>query len=267
MRNQLQLHIADNFGRITVGLSEGYFYVANSTGKPHFCSVKDIVNFKWIHAPHSLLRKAGIAWPNAALFSKPQDTSGHNHLPHMSCPVEKMSSEFVFPTMGADGSFTCPTINTQAVNQIVNDTSHIDLSDLTTDYYSDYTFGGTLLDSIHAPHSLQTARFSNDQVKDITDAIVPELIERGATMLDGSSDMRNISDISMHTSCDQYPACVIDVSDGKDVLHMPLKPISTPANVPRGRKRVGSSHGYHPAKNVRISMIPEEEMLRLSMDS
>lgn len=188
----------------------------------------------------------------------------------MSYPIEKLSSEFVVPTMGTsdmNGSFTYPSINPQAVDQIVTDTSHIDLSDLTTDYYSDYTFGGTLSDSIHAPPHLQTARFSTDQVKDIADAIVPGLIERGVSMLDGSSDMRNISDISMHTSCDQYPACVMDISDGKGVLHMPLKPISTPADVPRGRKRVGSATELQPARNTRVSMIPDEEMLRLSMDS
>ena len=58
----------------------------------------------------------------------------------------------------------------------------------------------------------------------------------------------------------------MDVSDGKGVLHMPLKPISTPANVPRGRKRVGSATELQPARNNRVSMIPDEEMLRLSMD-
>jgi hypothetical protein len=51
MRSQLQLHVADNVGRITVGLSEGYFYVAD--GRPHFSPVKDVVTFKWIHAPQS----------------------------------------------------------------------------------------------------------------------------------------------------------------------------------------------------------------------
>lgn len=53
MRDQLQLHIADNVGRITVCLSEGYFYEAAGTGKPHFSPVKDIITFKWIHAPQS----------------------------------------------------------------------------------------------------------------------------------------------------------------------------------------------------------------------
>jgi len=188
----------------------------------------------------------------------------------MSYPVEKLGSEFVFPTMDTTGvvdSFTYPSADTHAVDQIVTDTSHIDLSDLTTDYFSDYTFGASLSDSIHAPPHLQTAKMSSDQVKEIANAIVPALIERGVSMLDGSSDTRNISDISMHTSCDQYPACVMDACDGKNVLHMPQKPVSGPAHVPRGRKRIGSLHEHHPAKNTRISMIPEEQMLRLSMDS
>jgi hypothetical protein len=51
MRSQLQLHVADNVGRITVGLSEGNFYVAG--GRPHFSPIKDVVTFKWIHAPQS----------------------------------------------------------------------------------------------------------------------------------------------------------------------------------------------------------------------
>lgn len=89
-------------------------------------------------------------------------------------------------------------------------------------------------------------------------------------MLNGSSDTqsgqtRNVSDISMHTSCDQYPACVLDVSGGQDVLHMPLKTIAVPTEAPRGRKRIGSGLEYRPAKNSRINMIPEEAMLRLSM--
>jgi hypothetical protein len=163
-------------------------------------------------------------------------------------------------TSDMDGSFTYPSINPQAVNQIVADTNHIDLGDLATDYYPGCTFGAPLSDSIHA---LQPC----DQVKEIADAINPELIERGVTMLDGSSDMRKVSDISMHMSCDQYPACVIDASGGKDVLHMPLNPVAVPTKVPRSRKRIGSALEYHPAKNTRISMIPEEEMLRLSMNS
>ncbi|KAI4737764.1 hypothetical protein E4T50_11771 [Aureobasidium sp. EXF-12298] len=232
IRNQLQLHVADNVGRITVCPSEGYFYGADS--KPHFSPVKDVVTFKWLHAPQNLLRKAGIAWPNAALFTKPQDP-----VPHMSYPVndQDVKSQHV-------GSALHPSMWSSDLDQVVVDTSHIDLSDLTAGFSPDYTFGMPLADSIHAPHHI--------------------------AMLDGSSDtqsgqMRNVSDISMHTSCDQYPACVMDVSDGQDVLHMPLKAIAVPTEAPRGRKRIGSGLEYRPAKTSRIEMIPEEAMLRLSM--
>jgi hypothetical protein len=83
----------------------------------------------------------------------------------------------------------------QTFNQIVTDTSHIDLSDLTVDYLSSgYTY-------------------------------------------DTTDQMRNVSDVSMHTSCDQFPACVMDASDG-DVLHMPLRIAAMPLEAPRGRKQI-----------------------------
>jgi hypothetical protein len=108
----------------------------------------------------------------------------------MSYPV---ADPVTFPpsisaTTGIDGSY-------QAINQIVTDTSHIDLSDLTVDYLSSgYTF-------------------------------------------DTTDQMRNVSDVSMHTSCDQFPACVMDASDG-DVLHMPLRTAAMPMEAPRGRKQI-----------------------------
>jgi hypothetical protein len=181
-----------------------------------------------------LLRKAGIAWPNASLFIKPQDP-----VPHMSYPVDDQVS-----SPQDVGSALHPSMWSSDLDQVVVDTSHIDLSDLSAGLSPDYTFGMPLADSIHAPHHV--------------------------AMLDGSSDtqsgqMRNVSDISMHTSCDQYPACVMDVSGGQDVLHMPLKAVIVPTQSPRGRKRIGSGLEYRPAKNSRINMIPEEEMLRLSM--
>ncbi|KAI4854786.1 hypothetical protein E4T45_03786 [Aureobasidium sp. EXF-8846] len=138
IRSQLQLHVADNLGRITVGLSEGYFYEANGT---HFNPINDLVTFKWIHAPQNLLRTAGIAWPNAAPFVKlPQDTD-YNHVPHMSCPTGAVSSRSTFPPFP---------------DQLLTDTSHIDLNDLTlsSEFSSDYTFGVPLPESLPALHPI-----------------------------------------------------------------------------------------------------------------
>jgi hypothetical protein len=112
----------------------------------------------------------------------------------MSYPVADPGNELTFPpsmpaTTGVDESFP------EKINQIVTDTSHIDLSDLTADYLSSgYTF-------------------------------------------DTTDQMRNVSDISMHTSCDQFPACVMDASDGH-VLHMPLRTAAMPMEAPRSRKQI-----------------------------
>ncbi|KAI4727359.1 hypothetical protein E4T49_04848 [Aureobasidium sp. EXF-10728] len=297
MRDQLQLHIADNVGRITVSISEGYFYEAIGTGKPHFCPIKDHITFKWIHAPRSLLRKAGIAWPNPRLFMKPEDSYGNN-VPYMSYPVDYqgMSSQDsglidqpFMSTTGTDGQFSYPssTAPLQSYDQVFTGNDHLDFTDLTasSDLSSGYTFGAPLSDSIHAPQSVfkhtQTTRLPSDQVRDIASAIVPELIERGVAVVDGSSDaqlpdqgfMRNTSDISMHTACEQYPSCVMDAPNGKDVLHVPRKAIAVPTQAPRGRKRVGSATEYRPAKTIARSMkpyftmVPEAELLRLSMEN
>jgi hypothetical protein len=53
IRNQKDLYIADNVGRITVSLSEGHFYPDAASGKLHFRPKKNIVTFKWVHAPQS----------------------------------------------------------------------------------------------------------------------------------------------------------------------------------------------------------------------
>ncbi|CAD0096369.1 unnamed protein product, partial [Aureobasidium mustum] len=284
MRDQLQLHIANNVGRITVCLSEGYFYEAVGTGKHHFCPVKDIVTFKWIHAPQ-----------NPRLFIKSEDTFGYGHVPHMSYPVndESTSSEdskfIVPPSVTTSGvvpfSYTSSTAPLQTFDQVFTDNDHLDFNDLTasSDFSSGYTFGAPLSDSIHAPQSgiqqTQMTRLPSDQVREIANAIVPELIGRGVAMLDGSSDtpppcrgsLRNVSDISMHTACDQYPACVVDAPNGKDVLHVPRKAVAIPTRAPRSRKNVGRATDYHPAKTIARSMktcftmVPEAEMLRLSM--
>ncbi|KAG9588951.1 hypothetical protein KCU77_g7985, partial [Aureobasidium melanogenum] len=296
MRDQLQLHIADNVGRITVCLSEGYFYEAAGTGKHHFSPVKDIVTFKWIHAPQKLLRRAGVAWPDPRLFIKSEDTFGCGLVPHMSYPVDDQTTgsedtKFIVPssvpTSSIDGPLSYPSSTTplQALGQVFTDSDHLDFTDLTasSDFSTGYTFRAPLSDSIHAPQSgtqqTQMARLPSDQVREIANAIVPELIERGVAMLDGSSDtplpgrgsMRNVSDVSMHTACDQYPACVVDAPDGKDVLHLPRKAVAIPTRVPKSRKRVGNATDYHPAKAIarsmrtHFTMVPEAEMLRLSM--
>ncbi|KAG9665534.1 hypothetical protein KCU95_g18501, partial [Aureobasidium melanogenum] len=298
MRDQLQLHIADNVGRITVCLSEGYFYEAASTGRHHFSPVKDIITFKWIHAPQNLLRKAGVAWPDPRLFIKSDDSLGCGNVPHMSCPVDDQAtsskdSKFILPhsvaTSGVDGpiSHLSSTAPLQTFDEVFTGSDHLDFSDLTTpsDFSSGYTFGAPLSDSIHASQSgsqqTQMARLPSDQIREIANAIVPELIERGVAMLDGSSDtpppdrgsMRNASDVSMHTACDQYPACVVDAPDGKDVLHVPRKAVAIPTRAPRICKRVGTATDYHPAKTIARSkktgftMVPEAEMLRLSMQN
>ncbi|KAK6002767.1 hypothetical protein QM012_001517 [Aureobasidium pullulans] len=262
IRDQLQLPIADNVGRITVCLSEGYFYQAPATGKHHFSPVKDIVTFKWIHAPQNLLRKAGVAWPDPRLFIKSEHASEYGHVPHISYPIndESTSSEdsrFILPpsvaTSDIDGPLSYPssTAPLQALDQVFTGSDHLDFSDLTTssDFASGYTFGAPLSDSIHALQpgfqQVQMTRLPSDQVREIANAIVPELIERGVAMLDGCSDtpppergsMRNVSDISMHTACDQYPACVVDDPDGKNVLHVPRKAVAIPTKTPRSRKR------------------------------
>ncbi|KAH0147723.1 hypothetical protein KCU67_g11735, partial [Aureobasidium melanogenum] len=249
MRDQLQLHIADNVGRITVCLSEGYFYEAAGTGKHHFSPVKDIITFKWIHAPQNLLRKAGVAWPDPRLFIKSEDTFGYGLVPHMSYPVDTQATssedtKFVVPssvpTSGIDGPLSYPS-STMPL-QVFIDSDHLDFTDLTasSDFSTGYTFGAPLSDSIHAPQSdtqqSHMARLPSDQVREIANAVVPELIDRGVAMFDGSSDtppphhgsMRNVSDVSMHTACDQYPACVVDAPDGKDVLHVPRKAVAIP---------------------------------------
>ncbi|KAG9643612.1 hypothetical protein KCU64_g11689, partial [Aureobasidium melanogenum] len=279
MRDQLQLHIADNVGRITVCLP-----------------VKDIVTFKWIHAPQKLLRRAGVAWPDPRLFIKSEDTFGCGLVPHMSYPVDDQTTgsedtKFIVPssvpTSSIDGPLSYPSSTTplQALGQVFTDSDHLDFTDLTasSDFSTGYTFGAPLSDSIHAPQSgtqqTQMARLPSDQVREIANAIVPELIERGVAMLDGSSDtplpgrgsMRNVSDVSMYTACDQYPACVVDAHDGKDVLHLPRKAVAIPTRVPKSRKRVGNATDYHPAKAIarsmrtHFTMVPEVEMLRLSM--
>ncbi|KAG9640966.1 hypothetical protein KCU95_g18983, partial [Aureobasidium melanogenum] len=299
MRDQLQLHIADNVGRITICLSEGYFYEAVDTGKHHFSPFKDIITFKWIHAPKNLLRRAGVAWPDPRLFIKSEDALGYGHVPHMSYPVDDQGtssedSKFIVPpsaaTSSIDGplSFPSSTAPLQALDQVFTDSDHLDFTNLTasSDFSTGYTFGAPLSDSIHAPQSsgtqqTQMTRLLSDQVRDIANAIVPELIERGVAMLDGSSDtpppghgsMRNVSDVSMHTTCDQYPACVVDAPDGKDVLHVPRKAVAIPTGAPRIRKRVGTATDYHPAKTIarsmetHFTMVPEAEMLRLSMQN
>ncbi|KAG9554734.1 hypothetical protein KCU71_g11654, partial [Aureobasidium melanogenum] len=294
MRDQLQLHIADNVGRITVCLSEGYFYEAAGTGKHHFSPVKDIITFKWIHAPQNLLRKAGVAWPDPRLFIKSEDTFGYGLVPHMSYPVDTQATssedtKFVVPssvpTSGIDGPLSYPS-STMPL-QVFIDSDHLDFTDLTasSDFSTGYTFGAPLSDSIHAPQSdtqqSHMARLPSDQVREIANAVVPELIDRGVAMFDGSSDtppphhgsMRNVSDVSMHTACDQYPACVVDAPDGKDVLHVPRKAVAIPTRAPRIHKRVGNVTDYHPAKTIarstktNFTMVPEAEMLGLSMQN
>jgi hypothetical protein len=87
-----------------------------------------------------LLRKAGIAWSSAAFPVKPQDAS---HAPHIPVHVD---SESLPPwyTSGIDGS--------SHFDQVLTDTSHINLSDLTlsSDFSSDYTFGVPLSNSVQA---------------------------------------------------------------------------------------------------------------------
>lgn len=216
----------------------------------------------------------------------------------MSYPVDDQAtssddSKFIAPpsvaTSGIDGSLSYPSSAAplQDLDQVFTDSDHLDFGDLTasSDFSSGYTFGAPLSESIHAPQSsiqqTQVTRIPSDQVREIANAIVPELIERGITMLDGSSDtplpvhgsMRNVSDISMHTACDQYPACVVDAPNGKDVLHVPRKTVAIPTRVPRSRKKVSSTTDYHPAKTIARSMktcftmVPEAEMLRLSMQN
>ena len=214
----------------------------------------------------------------------------------MSYPVNDGStssedSKFIVPpsvtTSGVDMQFSDPssTAPLQALDQVFTDNGHLDFNDMTasSDFSSGYTFCAPLSDSMHAPQcgnqQTQMTRLPSDQVREIANAIVPELIERGVAMLDGSSDtpppghgcMRNVSDISMHTACDQYPACVVDAPNGKDVMHVPRKAVAIPTRAPRGRKNVGKATDYHPAKTIARSMktcytmVPEAEMLRLSM--
>jgi hypothetical protein len=70
---------------------------------------------------------------------------------------------------------------------------------------------------------------------DLSDLTV-DYLSSGYTY-DTTDQMRNVSDISMHTSCDQFPACVMDASDGH-VLHMPLRTAAMPLEAPRGRKQI-----------------------------
>lgn len=214
----------------------------------------------------------------------------------MSYPVDDQStswedSKFIAPhsvaTSGINGplSYASSTAPLQSLDQVFTDGDHLNFSDLTasSDFSSGYTFEAPLSESIHAPQcstqQIQVTRLPSDQVREIANAIVPELIERGVAMLDGSSDtpslgygsMRNVSDISMHTACDQYPSCVVDAPDGKDVMHVPRKTDAIPTRIPKSRKRVGSTTDYHPAKTTARSMktcfamVPEAEMLRLNM--
>ncbi|KAI5198800.1 hypothetical protein E4T39_06629 [Aureobasidium subglaciale] len=104
--NQLQLHIPDNLGRITVGLSEGYFYEAH--GGTRFNPIKDVVSFKWVHAPKHVLRDAGILWPH------PRVLLGHEHVPHMSFPVGDQS------------------MSSQTSSQVPIETGHFNSSDFTS---------------------------------------------------------------------------------------------------------------------------------------
>ncbi|KAI5259859.1 hypothetical protein E4T46_06542 [Aureobasidium subglaciale] len=95
--NQLQLHIPDNLGRITVGISEGYFYEAPSGTR--FNPIKDVVSFKWVHAPEQILRAAGVLWPHP--------TIGHIQVPHMSFPVTASSQVPIETSQFNFGDFGC----------------------------------------------------------------------------------------------------------------------------------------------------------------
>ncbi|THW16202.1 hypothetical protein D6D24_04558 [Aureobasidium pullulans] len=303
IRNQKDLYIADNVGRITVSLSEGHFYPDAASGKLHFRPKKNIVTFKWVHAPQSILRKAGISWPNGKLFQKP-DVFRHNQIPPMFYPVDNQSTSsqeseyFVPPSMansGVGGPFSYPTSSPpfHFFEQDLAVVDQFDLSDFTTssDFSSGYTYGAPLSESIHAPlptRQLHTTRIASDQVREIASAIVPELIEHGVLMMDGAMDskglappaerdpMRKLSDISMHASCDQFPGCVKDAANGVGVIHQPRPLVAIPSRAPRGRKRVGSvltdkDINYRPSKKISkrtkayYTMAPEAEMLRLSV--
>ncbi|KAI5275478.1 hypothetical protein E4T47_01429 [Aureobasidium subglaciale] len=95
--NQLQLHIPDNMGRITVGISEGYFYEAPSGTR--FNPIKDVVSFKWVHAPEQILRAAGVLWPHPPM--------GHIQVPHMSFPVTTSSQVPIETSQFNFGDFGC----------------------------------------------------------------------------------------------------------------------------------------------------------------
>ncbi|KAI5242888.1 hypothetical protein E4T42_07553 [Aureobasidium subglaciale] len=95
--NQLQLHIPDNLGRITVGISEGYFYEAPSGTR--FNPIKDVVSFKWVHAPEQILRAAGVLWPHP--------TIGHIQVPHMSFPFTTSSQVPIETSQFDFGDFGC----------------------------------------------------------------------------------------------------------------------------------------------------------------
>jgi hypothetical protein len=88
-----------------------------------------------------LLRKAGIAWPNAAPLVKPPQGTDYIHVPHMS-----------YLTVAVDSRSTLPPFP----DQLLTDTSHIDLNDLTlsSEFSSDYTFGVPLPESLPVLHQI-----------------------------------------------------------------------------------------------------------------
>jgi hypothetical protein len=88
-----------------------------------------------------LLRKVGIAWPNAVPLIKPPQDTDYHHVSHMSCPTDAVNSRSAFPPFP---------------DQLLTDTSHIDLNDLTlsSEFSSDYTFGVPLPESLPVLHQI-----------------------------------------------------------------------------------------------------------------
>ena len=63
---------ADDFGRLKLIISEGF----QGRHPPiTFERMRNIVSFSFQHAPLTVLEKASLAWPNAAMWRQPMYTS------------------------------------------------------------------------------------------------------------------------------------------------------------------------------------------------